>query len=86
MAYVFYSRLQMIALASRGEDLNLMGLVIAHEIGHLLLPYGSHSETGVMRSRWELRELERHDVRQLGFTPFQAQQIRSRASGRFGSS
>jgi hypothetical protein len=85
VAYVFYPRLRMIAVGSREDDPDLMGLVIAHELGHLLLPYGSHSDTGVMRGRWEVRELQRLDVRQLGFTPFQAQQIRRRASGSFGA-
>jgi hypothetical protein len=91
VAYVFYPRLRMIAtgsretMGSREDDPDLMGLVIAHELGHLLLPYGSHSDTGVMRGRWEPRELQRLDVRQLGFTPFQAQQIRLRASGSFGA-
>jgi hypothetical protein len=83
VAYVFYSRLSMIAMGSREGDPDLMGLVIAHELGHLLLPYGSHSETGIMRGRWEVRELQRLDVRQLGFTPFQAGQIRRRAAGSF---
>jgi len=32
----------------------LCGLVMAHEIGHLLLPAG-HSENGLMRATWELR-------------------------------
>lgn len=30
----------------------LLGLVIAHEIGHLLLGVGYHGETGVMRGEW----------------------------------
>lgn len=77
IAYVFYHRLRMIAMA--GDD--LLGVVMAHEIGHLLLPYGSHSDTGVMRSHWDVRDLWCHDVRQLGFTPYQAQQIRRRVSG-----
>ena len=85
VAYVFYPRLRMIATGSRENDPDLMGLVIAHELGHLLLPYGSHSDEGVMRGRWEVRELQRLDVRQLGFTPFQAQQIRRRASRSFGA-
>jgi hypothetical protein len=34
----------------------LCGLVIAHEIGHLLLPAG-HSRTGLMRARWNLETL-----------------------------
>jgi hypothetical protein len=75
----------MFAAGSRENDPDLMGLVIAHELGHLLLPFGAHSDEGVMRGRWEVRELQRLDVRQLGFTPFQAMQIRRRASGSFGA-
>jgi len=30
----------------------LLGLVIAHELGHLLLGVGYHGETGVMRAEW----------------------------------
>jgi hypothetical protein len=33
----------------------LTGLVMAHEIGHLLLPAG-HSESGLMGATWPLRE------------------------------
>jgi hypothetical protein len=34
-----------------GAD-TLLGLVIAHEVGHLLLGVGYHGETGVMRAEW----------------------------------
>jgi hypothetical protein len=77
IAYVFYSRLPIL----NGNDDEIMGLVIAHEIGHLLLPHGSHSDTGIMRGQWGFRELRRVSLHALGFTPFQAQEIRRRASG-----
>ena len=31
----------------------ILGCVIAHEIGHLLLGSNSHSGSGVMKPRWE---------------------------------
>jgi hypothetical protein len=77
IAYVFYSRLPSTPVS---EDSQILGLVIAHELGHLLLPYGSHSETGIMRGHWVVRELRRVGLHALGFTPFQAQEIRRRAS------
>jgi hypothetical protein len=77
IAYVFYSRLPS---TNVGDDNQMLGLVIAHEIGHLLLPFGSHSDTGIMRGRWNVEELKRVVLRALGFTPFQAQEIRRRAS------
>ena len=83
IAYVFYDRLRMIALTSYQDDGGPLGVVIAHEIGHLLLPYGSHSETGLMRGLWSARALRRVDFRTLGFTPSQAHEIRRRVSGAF---
>jgi hypothetical protein len=77
IAYVFYSRLATINLEN---DHQMLALVIAHEIGHLLLPYGSHSDTGIMRGQWGVRKLRRVGLHELGFTPFQAQEIRRRAS------
>ena len=77
IAYVFYSRLPIL---NGGNDDEIIGLVIAHEIGHLLLPYGSHSDTGIMRGQWDFRELRRISLHALGFTRFQAQEIRRRAS------
>jgi hypothetical protein len=35
----------------------LLGTVIAHEIGHLLLPERGHSTVGLMRADVELRSL-----------------------------
>jgi hypothetical protein len=77
IAYVFYSRLPILNV---GNDDEIMGLVIAHEIGHLLLPHGSHSDTGIMRGQWDIRALRRVSLHALGFTQFQAQEIRRRAS------
>ena len=85
IAYVFYDRLQMIALTSHQVGGDTFGVVIAHEIGHLLLPYGSHSETGLMRGLWRAEEIQRVDVRALGFTPSQARDIRQRVSGAFSA-
>jgi hypothetical protein len=48
-AYVYYGRVRDAAVDFRRFPANLLGDVIAHEVGHLLLPPGSHSETGIMR-------------------------------------
>lgn len=31
----------------------VLGRIVAHEVGHLLLPDGSHSKTGIMRERMD---------------------------------
>ena len=76
IAYVFYERLQTVTLQCDGSDVAALTFVMAHEIGHLLLPDGSHSDTGVMHGRWNRETLRRLDVRRLRFTPLQGRQIR----------
>jgi len=76
IAYVFYDRLQIDPLQSDDSNVAALAFVMAHEIGHLLLPYGSHSETGVMRGRWDRKTFRRLEVQRLRFTPLQGRQIR----------
>jgi len=76
IAYVFYDRLQIDPLQSDDSNVAALAFVMAHEIGHLLLPYGSHSETGVMRGRWDRTTFRRLEVPRLRFTPLQGRQIR----------
>jgi hypothetical protein len=87
MIYVCYSRVQELAATqlqahtlgtlSRPAHLGeLMGATIAHELGHVLnLP--AHSETGVMRGRWDSRDLRDLNYGALLFTPAQAEVIRA---------
>ncbi len=54
----------------------LLGATIAHELGHVLdLP--SHSETGIMRGRWDPNDLRNLSYGTLLFTPAQADVIRT---------
>jgi len=60
----------------------LLGIAIAHEIGHLLLPDNSHSQTGLMRAKWGKADFWLAQRSQLFFTAEQGELIRSRmASG-----
>jgi hypothetical protein len=52
LATVFSDRIGGAASRVGVEADTLLGLVIAHEIGHLLLGVGYHGETGVMRADW----------------------------------
>ena len=54
----------------------LLGHVIAHEMGHLLLPSGAHSAAGLMRPIWDLAQVQAADQGALTFTPDQAGLIR----------
>ena len=56
--YVFYDRIQQLA-EKRNLAPTLLGHVLAHEIGHLLLRSGTHSISGIMSGRWAGGELRR---------------------------
>jgi hypothetical protein len=75
MAYVLYDRLDKLDFASDNHVMDAMGLVIAHELGHLLLPHGSHAPAGLMQPVWSLGMLQT-DQGQFGLSPAQGQVIR----------
>src|SRR5262245_22864454 len=67
-ATVLYDRVKRFSRHYRVNSGVLLGYVIAHELGHLLLPPNSHSVTGVMRGTIDLQLASE---RQLRFTPEQ---------------
>jgi hypothetical protein len=68
LASVFYDSVKVYA-AHRGLNLfQLLGHVIAHEVGHLLLGADSHSSDGVMRACWSGKELVAAAQRGLSFS------------------
>jgi len=56
----------------------VLGHLIAHEVGHLLLGPDSHSRRGIMSFPWSKRVLKRIGTAHLAFTEKEAQQIRAR--------
>jgi hypothetical protein len=86
--YVFYNRAQELAhrqletqprgpISQHASVSQILGAMVAHEIGHVLLNMPLHSETGIMRGAWDRKDL--YDVAHhcLFFTPSQAEMIRS---------
>jgi hypothetical protein len=59
----------------------LLGCVIAHEVGHLLLGTDSHSHEGIMQGRWEDTQLRQAGKGNLQFTPSQAAFMRGCLAG-----
>jgi hypothetical protein len=78
LAYVFFDRVQPLATKHQMTDGALLGVVIAHETGHLLLPFGSHSSSGLMQGEWDDTQFFLARARLLRFTPQQATLIRAR--------
>jgi hypothetical protein len=60
----------------------LLGDVLAHEIGHLLLGSNSHSVSGIMSAHWYGDELRRISEATIFFVPSQSRTIRDRLASR----
>ena len=58
----------------------VLGLTMAHEVAHLLLPDESHSVDGLMRSAWNKSDYWKAGLGQLLFTDEEAQLMRDRLS------
>jgi hypothetical protein len=74
---VFFDRLEQIVQGSKGTaplEL-LLGITVAHEIGHLLLPGSPHSRSGIMHARVGEEYLHMAAQGWLGFTVEQRQAI-----------
>ena len=65
--------------ARRRRCRHALGLVIAHELGHLLLGSGYHGGTGVMRADWP-EELLTHNGEPWRFSTLEAARMRQAAN------
>lgn len=70
----FAQRLEQSGLGQLSE---ILGHVMAHEIGHLLLPGDGHSASGIMRPHWAFEDWVLIRQGKLLFTPAQARILRS---------
>lgn len=78
-ADIFFDRIQRIHDENRKiSKMALLGYVMAHEIGHLLLGERSHSQTGVMLGQWHADELARIGRGALFFDPREAALLNAR--------
>jgi hypothetical protein len=71
-AFIFTHRIASMALRHRDNFRRLLGLVMAHEVGHLVLPFYGHSERGIMRATFGVRSTSFHE-----FTGEEADAIRA---------
>jgi hypothetical protein len=74
-AHVFYDRVEALTGRSQRSAASMLGDVIAHELGHLMLRGRKHSPRGIMRSGIEL-----HLIPTDTFTAAEARQILNRLS------
>jgi hypothetical protein len=88
---VFYDRVQKVmdrhyAAASLARAQSgrwaILGHVLAHEIGHVLLGTDRHSPGGLMRAAWDHKYLDRMATAPLLFTPNEVRSIQQRLKTR----
>jgi hypothetical protein len=79
--YAFYDRVQRVAEEHRLGHA-LLGDVLAHEIGHLLLGSNSHTVSGIMCAHWNGEELRRISEGTMFFAPNQSRLMRDRVGSR----
>lgn len=60
----------------------ILGSVITHEIGHVLMPHWNHSQSGIMRARFDLYDWMLISQGTLWFTADQARSLRKELDSR----
>jgi hypothetical protein len=78
LASVYYEHAVLLARndGAEFETPIILGFVMAHEIGHLMLGSNSHSDTGVMQGQWERKQVRQIMKGDLHFTALQSKRIR----------
>lgn len=75
-AVILYDRVQNLAGFKRTDIAPILGIAMAHEIGHLLLRSREHSSHGIMRRNWPSTDLLSAAQARLRFTAEQSQRMR----------
>jgi hypothetical protein len=96
LVYVFYESVRELSqrqleaqskgdISLRASAEQILGEMIAHEMGHLLTNMPAHSKTGIMRGAWDMKDLSDIAHNSLVFTPSQAEIIRREVRRRSNS-
>ena len=72
---VYTDRVETIADGRKFRRPVVLGAIIAHELGHLLLGIGSHSKAGLMSLPWGPKALTAADQGTLGFSKKETKQL-----------
>ena len=79
LATVYVDRAESVARGAGIDPRRVLGLAIAHEVGHVLLNSNSHAPSGLMRADWSRTELRRQDPAAWHFLETEAAQVRMTA-------
>jgi hypothetical protein len=81
-AVLFYDRIRELSTKRLASPSVVLGAVLAHEIGHLLLGHGSHSRSGMMSAKWDSERLQLIAQGRLMFNASEARRIRENVQKR----
>ncbi len=79
---IFFNRLASTIKLYELSAGSILGHVLAHEIGHVLLQEGSHAQTGLMKPYWTGLDYSGMVLKNLEFTAADANRIRINLVGR----
>ena len=79
LATGYFDRVTRTATRAGVSSTTLLGRVIAHELGHLLLGTNTHTASGLMRSVWTPAEMRLSRPTDWHFSPADAAAIRSQS-------
>lgn len=85
-AWVFFDRAKEAAAKHLLNLANVLGNLVAHELGHLLLGSSSHSKIGLMRARWSHEELIAANRGELSFSAAERERIQKGVEARYRAS
>jgi len=77
IGYVVYERVREVAAGGGATESDILGVVIAHDIGRLILGAGSGTHAGLMNRQWDRRDLARVNPLVLEFTSPEIDRIRT---------
>ena len=84
LATIYVDAIESLAHATGCAIATLLGRVVAHEIGHLLLGTARHATIGLMRAVWTPDELKQNRPGDWVFPPRDARRLRVATQRRHG--
>lgn len=82
VASVFFQRAVDLESGDLISQSSVLGAMMAHEIGHLLLDQGHHPDAGILRASWSKEDMRAIARSQLHFTDAEGQLMRSMVAQR----